>query len=96
MATDFQKGGQYEIVKILYVSTKVHEKSVILQIRDDEGKTRSFFAPDKYADCFRNNYKDPEEINCFQLYLQFDGFSDEAKKINPLFQIIYKGEAQQL
>lgn len=87
------KGREYAINNIVYVATSVHEKSVILHI-DDAGAERGFFLPDKYADAIRNHYEDPKEINCFELYLEFKGFTDEEKKINPMFEIIYKGSAQ--
>lgn len=96
LATDLRKGFQYKISEVLYVATQVHERSVVLYVTDHEGNLRSFFAPEKYADIFRNNYEDPSEINCHELYLQFNGFNDETKQMNPLLEIIYKGDAQHI
>lgn len=95
LATELRKGFQYKISDVLYVATQVHERSVVLHINDGEGM-RSFFTPEKYADIFRNNYEDPSEINCHELYLQFNGFNDETKQMNPLLEIVYKGDAQQI
>ncbi|KAG4068839.1 hypothetical protein HA402_012965 [Bradysia odoriphaga] len=94
LAEEFEKDGQYEIEKILYVSTPVHDRSVVMYIRDTGKILRSFFTPEKYAETFRKNFEDPSTINCYELYLQFNGFKDEDKKIHPQFEIVYKGQAQ--
>lgn len=38
---------EYGISKVLYVSTPIHEKSVVLRIIDEAGEERSMFAPKK-------------------------------------------------
>lgn len=92
--SNLKKELEYEILKVEYVATKVHAKSVVVRIYDDEGKERGLFLPEKYADKFRKNFENPEDINCYQLFLQFNGFQDEAKQLNPILEIVYKGEAQ--
>lgn len=88
------KGFEYSINKILYVLTTVHEKSVVLHIVDEAGTERGFFMPEKYAEIIRTNFGDADDINCHELFLAFKGFSDEDKKINATFEIVYKGAAQ--
>lgn len=84
---ELKKGGEYQIVE-------VHEKSVVLRIHDDMVNIRSFFLPEKHANKFRNHFVNAEDVDCYELYLKFDGFQDTVKQINPMMEIIYKGEAQ--
>lgn len=79
--------------EVMYISTSVHEQSVLMHIEDGRG-LRGFFLPEKYSTTIRENFADAKDINCYELYLLFKGFGDEEKNLNPLFEIIYKGDAQ--
>lgn len=93
LADEMTSGCEYEINRFVYVKTGVHEKSVVVHI-NVLGVERGFFLPDKYAETIRSNYDDPSAINCYQLFLAFKGYGDVVKKVNPNFEIVYKGAAQ--
>lgn len=65
---------EYSILNVVYVSTQVHEKSVIVRIEDGAGQARSLVLPEKYAETFRRNFEDPFPINCDELCLEFKGW----------------------
>lgn len=94
MTSEFAKGVQYKISEVVFIATQVHDKSVVMRILDDQNNLRSYFLPEKHAEKFRQHFEDPTEINCYELYLKFNGFKDEVKKMQPLIEIIYLGEAQ--
>lgn len=79
---------------MLYVKTSVHEKSVVLRIEDEQNIIKSFFLPEKLAKVVRNNFEEPSEMNLSDLFLKFNGYGDEQKKLLPALDFVYDGNAQ--
>lgn len=72
---------------------KWYSQSVVLRI-EVEAELRIFFLPKRFADKFRANFGDGKEVNCYELFLIFNGFEDEINKRIPMMEIVYKRAAQ--
>lgn len=91
---ELKKGHLYKIVEMVYVKTPYHDKSVVLRIQDEYQNNRSYFLSERYASIIRQHFTNPEDMETYELFMVFQGYSDEAKQIGAIIEITYMGDAQ--
>lgn len=88
------KDFEYPINEILYIKTRINEKTVILRIKDMQNNLRTYFLPDFYANFFRDKHSNSEDIITNNMVLVFKGFNDEINHQSPDLKIFYLGNKQ--
>lgn len=61
-------------------------ESVVFRIKNTDGVIRSLFMSDQYAKKFLEQYPDPKQFSCYEMYIILTGFQNEIQKKIPMYQ----------